>query len=648
MKKILITLLFTFVLSHFSFAQWVDDGTNTYNNTHPVAIGATAPLSNVKFSVFTSAKIGMSISGNSNSFGSSDFAIIRSNSGAGLANSPSLQFVDNATGYSSVIQSYLGQLQFFNNSGSNWTETMRIGNNGYVGIGTTTPSTALSVNGTITATGAGNFTGALSSSNFAMAHTGLSLGSVNTTATGINNTTVGYYAGLSLTTGSNNTLVGSSTANSLTTGDQNTVIGAWANNWNNGTGQRLTTGYENVFIGSAAGSYVTTAQRNVAVGNGALMLTNSSLNTAIGYQAGQNNNSGANNSFIGCGAGLNNTTGSNNIFVGYLTGRGNTTGTNLTMIGTNADWQGSTDGITNSTAIGYNAQVTASNSFILGNGVNVGIGTTAPTEMLTLGTPGSSQGVLSFAGGTSGKIVIKPAAAAGTWNMTLPISAGTSGYILQTDGTGITSWVPAPSGSAGTLSGTSLASTIVGSSLTSVGTIATGTWNGSTVAPAYGGTGTTAAFTPGSLVFAGTSGVYSQDNTHLFWNAAQQQLMIGTATAPAGYKLAVKGNVIAESFKVQLFANWADYVFDKGYKLMPLNEVEQFVNQNHHLPGIPSAKEVKDNGLDLAEINNQLTKKVEELTLYIIKQDKDFKDQKQKTDADIDFLKKQLAAILNK
>lgn len=644
MKKLILTLLFAVVLSHFSFAQWTDDGTNT-SNLHPVAIGATAPLTNVRFSVFPSSKTGISISGNSNSFGGPDLFISRSNVGSTALYGPNLQLADLTTGYVSMIQSYQGQLQFLNYTGSGWVEGMRIAGNGYVGIGTTAPTAPLSVNGAISATGS------ISAGNFITSNNSLYVGS-GTSATGRNNTCFGYYAASSLSTGTNNTIMGWGTGVSLTSGAQNTLIGSYADNWANaGTAQRITTGSENVFVGTSAGAYVTTGQRNVGIGNGALLSTISSYNTGLGYTAGQSNYSGANNSFLGYGAGINNNSGSNNIFVGSFAGRGNTTGSNLTIIGTNADWQGSTDGITNSTAIGYNAQVTASNSLILGNGANVGIGTTAPTEMLTLGNPGSSQGVLSFAGGTSGKIIMKPAAAAGTWSMTLPTSAGTSGYILQTDGTGVTSWVAAPSGNAGTLGGTSLASTIVGSSLTSVGTIASGTWNGSAVAPAYGGTGTNTAFTAGSLVFAGASGVYSQDNTHLFWNAAQQQLMIGTGTAPVGYKLAVKGNVIAESFKVQLYANWSDYVFDKNYKLMPLSEVERFVNQNHHLPEIPSAKEVKENGFELGEMNNLLTKKVEELTLYIINQEKSIKEQNDKLDAqaaDIALLKKQLAAIMNK
>ena len=67
---------------------------------------------------------------------------------------------------------------------------------------------------------------------------------------------------------------------------------------------------------------------------------------------------------------------------------------------------------------------------------------------------------------------------------------------------------------------------------------------------------------------------------------------------------------------------WADFVFDKNYKLMPLSEVEQYVVTENHLPNVPSAKEVIQNGVDLVEMNKILLQKVEELTLYIISQEK--------------------------
>ncbi len=64
--------------------------------------------------------------------------------------------------------------------------------------------------------------------------------------------------------------------------------------------------------------------------------------------------------------------------------------------------------------------------------------------------------------------------------------------------------------------------------------------------------------------------------------------------------------------------NVADYVFDKNYELLPLKDVEDYVNTNKHLPEIPNAAELETNGINVAEMNNLLLKKIEELTLYII------------------------------
>src|SRR5205085_1741079 len=81
---------------------------------------------------------------------------------------------------------------------------------------------------------------------------------------------------------------------------------------------------------------------------------------------------------------------------------------------------------------------------------------------------------------------------------------------------------------------------------------------------------------------------------------------IGTTTMPDNsFKLYVKGGIKAEKMKVELCntGNWCDYVFDKDYKTMSLSELEQFVTKNKHLPEIPSAKEVTENGIDVAEMD---------------------------------------------
>jgi hypothetical protein len=105
---------------------------------------------------------------------------------------------------------------------------------------------------------------------------------------------------------------------------------------------------------------------------------------------------------------------------------------------------------------------------------------------------------------------------------------------------------------------------------------------------------------------------------------------IGTSTIPSGYKLAVDGSIICEELVVKLSQEWPDYVFDENYYLKPLNEVDSFIKENGHLPGIKSAKEIKEDGISLGEMNKQLMEKIEELTLYVIQLNKDIEALKNK------------------
>ena len=72
-----------------------------------------------------------------------------------------------------------------------------------------------------------------------------------------------------------------------------------------------------------------------------------------------------------------------------------------------------------------------------------------------------------------------------------------------------------------------------------------------------------------------------------------------------------------------------DYVFDVNYKLLTLQEVQEFINKNGHLPNIPSAKDMNEEGVKLKEMNLKLLEKIEELTLYTIEQEKQLKEQKE-------------------
>lgn len=110
---------------------------------------------------------------------------------------------------------------------------------------------------------------------------------------------------------------------------------------------------------------------------------------------------------------------------------------------------------------------------------------------------------------------------------------------------------------------------------------------------------------------------------------------------PDGYKLFVTGGILSEKFKAALknTSQWSDHVFEKDYALMPLNQVEDYIKANKHLPNIPSADELVKEGLDLADMQAKQMEKIEELTLYLIEMKKDI----EKLKAENASLKEQLS-----
>jgi len=101
---------------------------------------------------------------------------------------------------------------------------------------------------------------------------------------------------------------------------------------------------------------------------------------------------------------------------------------------------------------------------------------------------------------------------------------------------------------------------------------------------------------------------------------------IGTAYPNQNYKLDVAGKIRGCKVYANNLGGWCDYIFEDDHQLMPLDSLERFVKTNKHLPGIPTEAEVMENGLDLGEMNKKLLEKVEELSLYIIEQEKRIKN----------------------
>lgn len=198
----------------------------------------------------------------------------------------------------------------------------------------------------------------------------------------------------------------------------------------------------------------------------------------------------------------------------------------------------------------------------------------------------------------------------------------------------------------GTGARTALITTAVGNGSLTTGTVAgrfiangngsSGNVFGLNVSVSSSGTGdhygiyTTAATAPPSPSTRSWS-LFAQGHSYF------DRVMIGTLDGATDYQLSVDGRIMSEELKVQLSTSWPDYVFAEGYQMMSLEEIEKFIDENQHLPGVPSAMDVeKEKGFHVGEMNRILLEKVEELTLLLIEQDKKMK----KLEVEIQSLKK--------
>ena len=146
----------------------------------------------------------------------------------------------------------------------------------------------------------------------------------------------------------------------------------------------------------------------------------------------------------------------------------------------------------------------------------------------------------------------------------------------------------------------------------------------------------------GAIMFFGNGGTMdfmispaagaSGGGTGINWGTPKMRILrngevrIGTAgpgIQATGYLLSVAGRLRAEEVRVE--TGWADFVFESDYELRTLQEVEAHIHEKGHLPEIPSEAEVSANGIALGEMNAKLLQKIEELTLYLIEQDKQIK-----------------------
>ena len=211
--------------------------------------------------------------------------------------------------------------------------------------------------------------------------------------------------------------------------------------------------------------------------------------------------------------------------------------------------------------------------YIRNNGY-VGIGTSSPTEKLEVSGNAKATNVTATSAVQSSTLTV-------TGNVTFNSLAGSSSKILTVGSNGLLS--SADMSEVGDGMGNHIATTNLN-------------LNGKNIVGATNGTG----------------GIYVAQNGNV---------RIGAGTANPTKTLEVNGAIRSKEVLVEV-ANWSDFVFDKDYDLMTLKEVESYIKENGHLPDVPSAEEVKTNGVEVGEMNAILLQKIEELTLYIIELEK--------------------------
>ena len=160
------------------------------------------------------------------------------------------------------------------------------------------------------------------------------------------------------------------------------------------------------------------------------------------------------------------------------------------------------------------------------------------------------------------------------------------------------------------------------------------------------GQGNRARIVPGATFVSYNGRSIAGEYTLMHHNFFNTQVNIGYNPrhfVPGGYLMTVDGDILAEGITIQNSTNWPDYVFENDYDLRGLDEVEAFIGEHKHLPDVPSAKDVED-GVSVGDMQKVLLRKVEELTLYVIDQDKELESLQQENEA----LKARLGEIESK
>nr|WP_294938449.1 hypothetical protein [uncultured Flavobacterium sp.] len=526
---------------------------------------------------------------------------------------------------------------------------------------------------------------ALKSNTTGMFNVAVGTGSMLSNTTGYFNIALGRNALSANTIGYNNISIGQGALRINDTGDRNIAIGG-SSLWFNTSGKR------NIAIGLSSGYSNQTGEANIFLGEVAGgALTSGNWNSFFGPYAGSSLTSGQYNLFVGASAGKNLTVGNYNAFFGNVqlsatpstaTQAGNDTSSTIIFADGNANQRLFIHSNGN-TGIGLGNNVIPQNKLEIKGAYNSsGLRFTSLTNAATASA--STSGKVLSVNATGDVILVNDLQGVGG-NVTNVLDSSVN--TMTSTVNGVAANAPIVNSVVNSINHGSLITTVNG---VPSNNLQLPTFDGSETVIQAGTnvavTGTGTALNPyiiSSTATGGDCSIYNCNGTidtsndvvqgvrvvtmgqnNLFFNTAGSNFADGTTgsgrvyigntmnfpllstTPESKYRLLVEGGILTEKIKVALRSsvNWADYVFANDYKLMPLDEVETFVKENKHLPGVPSADNLVKEGLDLGEMQAKQMEKIEELTLYVIEQNK----QIEKQGKEIEELKAQMKSLLNK
>jgi trimeric autotransporter adhesin len=574
--------------------------------------------------------------------------------GIGQENSPNIGTHNTLVGSVAGAFNTSGNYNTFLGSSSGYRNTTG-GNNSFLGHNSGYENTVGENN-----TFVGFYSGFKNMTGIQNTYMGTNAGQFN--VQGNTNTFIGYEAGLK-NTNSENVFIGRGAGAYTTTGTYNTYIGNFSGL---GVESNPNVGSSNTFVGYKTGFKNTTGQNNVL----------------IGWSSGHENTTGTDNTALGTQAGGLTTTGSYNTSFGKLAGYFNVTGSLNTYLGAGADGFGANkDNLSKSTAIGENAKVSISNAIVLGDTANVnlkvGIGTTRPakrlevravnpnesgirTTNLTASSPTTTSNGKVLTVNATGDIVLAPDGGTGSnthSDSSWVRSAANTNYIGGNVGIG----VPIPT-----------------AKLDVNGPINIRGINGNRGELKF----SSVNFLRGYKNFNGAFGFEAEVDSNVFYATAigyrafasasnvlvlggmkENAVNVGIGNSAPTSRLEITSDKEGESgtkftnltnnwsptvstnkflgvdelgnvklynltsdnvlIKLKSVNDWSDNVFAKGSKLMSLPELESYIQENQHLPNIPSASEMVEKGLSVEQMISKLLKNQEQMMLHLIEMSKE-------------------------